>query len=100
MVGPRRLLAPIRALPASEPTLNEPTDFIDKVGTTQPAVVGVIFNEHRRAAKSPGRVGPSFLQKDEANAMASEEAVLPRVLSDEATSLPIFSQRPHSYREG
>ena len=94
------MLTLIRALPASGPTLNEPTDFIDKVGTTQPAVVGGIFNKHRRAAKSLGRVGPSFLQKDEANTMACEEAVLPRSWSDEATSLPIFSQGPHSYREG
>ena len=83
----------------SGPTLNEPADFIDKVGTTQPAAVGGIFNKHRRAAKSPGRVGPSFLQKEEANTMACEEAVLPRSLSDEATSLPVFTKRPHSYRE-
>ena len=80
--------------------MNEPTDFIDKVGTTQPAVVGGIFSKHRRAAKSLGRVGPSFLQKDEANTMACEEAVLPLSLSDETASLLIFSQRPHSYREG
>ena len=100
MVGPRRLLTRIRALPASGPTLKEPTDFIYKAGASQPAVVGGIFNKHRRAAKSTGRVGPSFLQKDEASTMACEEAVLPLSLSDEATSLPIFSQRLHSYREG
>ena len=53
--------------------------------------------------KSSGRVGPSFLQKDEANAMACEETALSLETyissSDEATSLPIFSQRTLSYCE-
>jgi hypothetical protein len=53
--------------------------------------------------KSRGRVGPSFLQKDEANTMACEETALSLETyissSDEATSLPIFSQRTLSYCE-
>jgi hypothetical protein len=53
--------------------------------------------------KPPGRVGPSFLQKDEANTMACEETALSLETyissSDEATSLRIFSQRTLSYCE-
>ena len=53
--------------------------------------------------KSPGRVGPSFLQTDEANTMACEETAFSLETyissSDEATSLPIFSQRTLSYCE-